>query len=285
MGSASTIRRAVLSAIFVGVAALAGCGASAAPATAPAGVAVDHTFGGSTSVGDPIVIQLDPRRGTVIRIAAIWDAPCVNHPDLITHYDLGPIDFKPSLSISASGRFAFTGQARTDLGTQVAMATLKVRGTVRGRTISGLISLSGDIVESQTQQAVSHCRVSKRFKAVSAPNTIYGGVTSQNFPVVIQRVPSSAKLGLFRIGWLPNCANGGPVYRAYAFHGLPPIKAGKFAANFNYASGGLTGSLRGRILGAMASGTYRDRSKFFGPSGAVAGTCDSGPVSWKATSG
>jgi hypothetical protein len=63
MGSVSIIRRAVLSAIFVGVAALAGCGASAAPATVPAGVAVDHTFGGSTSVGDPIVISLDPRRG------------------------------------------------------------------------------------------------------------------------------------------------------------------------------------------------------------------------------
>jgi hypothetical protein len=218
----------------------------------------------------------------VIRIAAIWDAPCVNHPDLITHYDLGPVDFKPSLSISASGRFAFTGQARSDLGTQVAMGTLKVRGTVRGRTISGLISLSGDIVESQTQQAVSHCRVSKRFQAASAPNTIYGGVTSQNYPVVIKRVPSSAKLGLFNIAWFPNCANGGPVYGEYVFQ--PPIKAGRFAANFKNIGGlTLTGSLGGRIRGAMASGTFR--GKFSGPRGAVAGSCDSGPVSWKATSG
>jgi hypothetical protein len=126
----------------------------------------------------------------------------------------------------------------------------------------------------------------------AAPGVVYGGVTPQNWPVVIEVSKDKRKVVRASIGLLLTCTSGVSFGFPDAYRRVPLSKKGRFNASFGpmpiaHADGTST-DLQGSVTGATnanrttMSGTWQVTGVDHDAAGAVTDTCDSGKVAWKA---
>jgi hypothetical protein len=133
-----------------------------------------------------------------------------------------------------------------------------------------------------------------RAKPIRLPGVVFGGATSQTFPVVIQVTRNLKQVTLALIGWGADCTSGGAIAYSDNYKSLKITKKGAFGASFGPqpAPGAPTGQTetdQGSIAGQFnkahtkVSGTWRFTAIFKNAStGAVIDTCDTGVIRWSA---
>lgn len=133
---------------------------------------------------------------------------------------------------------------------------------------------------------------SPRATAAAAGGTVYGGVTAQGFPVVIETAKNGRKVANATVGIRLTCTSGAIFAVPDDYRALSVTKKRKFSVSFgpvtNRNDDGTTtdveGSMRGTFNKARTkvSGKWSLKATDHAASGAVTDTCDSGSVSWKA---
>jgi hypothetical protein len=128
--------------------------------------------------------------------------------------------------------------------------------------------------------------------AAAAGGTVYGGTTSQDFPVVIQTNKNGRAVSTATIAIRADCATGGFMTVPDGYRNMSVSKKRKFSASFGPTTqredDGTTTDYEGSISGSFnksrtkASGTWSFKATHHDAAGAVADTCDSGNVSWTA---
>jgi hypothetical protein len=119
----------------------------------------------------------------------------------------------------------------------------------------------------------------------------YGGVTSQDFPVVIDVNRRRNRVVRAVIAIRLSCASGGFLTVPDGYTNMS-IRRGKFSASFGPLTqrnpDGTTSDLEGSISGTFnssrtkVSGTWTFKATEHDTAGTVTDTCDSGNVSWRA---
>lgn len=145
---------------------------------------------------------------------------------------------------------------------------------------------SAQTAASAPQQAPAHGRTA------AAVGVIYGGITSQQFPVVLQVSKSRRQIVSAIIGIRAICTSGSAFTAPDGYRRLSISRKGKFSASFgpdtirhdDGTTTDLEGSIRGTFNAARtrASGKWRFKGTDHDGTGAVTDTCDSGSVSWRA---
>jgi hypothetical protein len=127
--------------------------------------------------------------------------------------------------------------------------------------------------------------------SAAASGVVYGGITPQKWPVVIQVARDGRSIERAAIGFTLNCNVGGTLANYDRYNKLLLSRAGKFSSKFgptttNNPDGTKTvfsGSVSGKITGSKAKGTWQLVSIDQDAAGTATKTCDSGKVSWSAT--
>jgi hypothetical protein len=133
---------------------------------------------------------------------------------------------------------------------------------------------------------------SSRATTAGAGGTVYGGVTAQRFPVVIETSRNGRKLVEATVAIRLTCTSGGAVTLPDGYRGLSVNKKRKFRASFGPVTSrnddGTTTDFEGSISGAFnkartkASGKWSFKATDRDAAGAITDTCDSGSISWTA---
>jgi hypothetical protein len=128
--------------------------------------------------------------------------------------------------------------------------------------------------------------------AAAAAGAVYGGLTTQRFPVVIELNKSRRQVVLAAAAVLMPCTAGGSFVQPDRYQKVPISKQGKFSVKFGPVTqrndDGTTSDFEGSLSGALnaprtkLSGKWQLKQTEHDASGAVTDTCDSGSVSWKA---
>jgi hypothetical protein len=126
---------------------------------------------------------------------------------------------------------------------------------------------------------------------MAAVGTSYGGVTSQDFPVVIDVNSRRSRVARAVIAIRTSCTAGGFLVFPDGYTRMA-IRRGKFSASFGPTPqrnpDGTTTDFEGTISGTFnssrtkVSGTWAFKATFRDAAGALTDTCDSGSVSWSA---
>jgi hypothetical protein len=150
---------------------------------------------------------------------------------------------------------------------------------------AALVCSSAQTAASAPQQVPAHGRTA------AAVGVIYGGSTSQQFPVVLEVSKNRRQIVSAVIGIRTICTSGSTVTGPDSYRRLSISRKGKFSASFGpetmrHDDGTTTdyeGSIRGTFNAARtkASGKWRFKGTDHDGTGAVTDTCDSGSVSWR----
>jgi hypothetical protein len=129
-------------------------------------------------------------------------------------------------------------------------------------------------------------------RSAAVAGAVYGGITPQTFPVVIELNKSRRQVVRAAIAVRMPCTSGAVAVYPDSYVKLTVSKKGKFSASFgptvNRNDDGTTtdfeGSMSGKANAARTqlSGKWQLKITQHDVSGAVTDTCDSGTVSWKA---
>jgi hypothetical protein len=282
-----------------GVALLA---ATTSLALAPPALAKTAVFGGSTRVGDPIVLTADAKAKKLRGIVIAWDAPCADGTYFGTGSALTPIHLPPSatpdlhdLVTSRNGKGRFAGSQfvafNMDDGS-VGMATVDVAGKLRLRRATGTLSAKVDIVDATGKPADSCKSGTVKWTASRSPGRLYAGRTAQEEPVVVRVDQRHKRVSDMRIGWeTASCQPPGSMRISEWFTSFP-LRGGAFGDSFDQtypADGGgqftYSYALEGKVARRVSRGTLSVQVKQTNATGASVATCDSGSVSWQAKTG
>jgi hypothetical protein len=126
----------------------------------------------------------------------------------------------------------------------------------------------------------------------AAGGTVYGGVTSQGFPVVIETTRSGRKITGTTVAIRLTCASGGTVTVPDGYRNLAVSKKRKFGASFGPITrrndDGTATDFEGNISGSFnkartkASGKWSFKGTDRDAAGAVTDTCEASNISWRA---
>ncbi len=282
----------------------AGAAAAAASlAAAPAALAAPAVFGGSTSTGDPIVLQSDAATAKLKSAVVPWIAKCSDgrmFPVSIAVTAVAPTPgFTPqyrdlAMSRNAKGRFAGTELGGWDLGDAAAAISAQIAGKLTPARASGTLSVDIKIVNKQTGAEVGSCRSGNvRWAAARQPGTVYAGKTSQEEPFVARIDAKRKKVTDLLMGWSTNsCASGNGFRFHEHFSNFLLKPAGGFGDSweekFTRDAGGdrrFGYQLTGRITRTKASGSLKVTVADTDAAGAAADSCDTGAITWKAITG
>jgi hypothetical protein len=269
---------------------------------APAASAADAVFGGSTSASEAIVIKAD-KTAKKLRSAVIgWSAKCGDgmYFDLAT--ELTPSSASPGFSPEPSdllvsrnrkGSFAGTQLAGQDLGDATAAVKVTLTGRLRPKSASGTLSADVTIIENAGGNTQTTCRTGRlSWKATRAPGRVYGGRTSQEEPVVAKIDAKRKRVTDLLVSWHGDCVPSGFARFSDALRNFPAASTGRFGDRWNQtvnlSEGGkrtFDYSVAGKLGRRSARGTLRIAITDADAAGATTASCDTGGVTWKATTG
>jgi hypothetical protein len=125
----------------------------------------------------------------------------------------------------------------------------------------------------------------------AAAGKVYGGLTSNAWPVVVEVNATRRRVVRAGIGLRLNCTSGGFYNTPDGYRDLT-IRRGRFSASFGPQTirnpDGTTSDLEGSLSGSFnaartkISGRWQLKVTEHDAAGAVTDTCDSGSVSWTA---
>jgi hypothetical protein len=277
--------------------------AAAVLAVSPPAFAADAVYGGVADSGDPIVVKADAKAAKLRSIAISWRAVCADDSAFPGRGELTPVTpvagFSPGptellVSRNAKGRFKGTQLAAMSASAARAAIIVTVAGKLTATRATGTLSAAVKIMDSATGADITSCDTgSIRWSATRAPGVIYGGVTSQDEPMVLRLNNRRKRVNDVLTVWRAPCAASGGYYRAPdRFTGFPVKSTGRFGGPFTSDSpmdvGGsrhVDYSVLGRIIKTTAKGTLQVKVAETDAGGAVTDTCDTGGVTWKAATG
>ena len=278
--------------------------AAALTLSAPsASQAADTVFGGSTTGGEPFVVTADKKAAKLKSVALAWEAKCDDGRFFAVSMKLAPVaagpGFSPSpqeLTTSRNGKGrSGVHLAAEDLGTQVAEISAKVTGKLRRGKASGTLSADVTILDKATNTPVMKCATGTlRFAAASSPGRVYGGVTSQQEPVVVRLDRKRQRATDVLIGWHTSTCDPPDDFMRFGERLVGfPVKAKRFGDAWEQTFDGEAGGkvtfaydLAGRLTSRDARGSLRVGITGVDAAGAPTFTCNSDPITWKAaTSG
>jgi hypothetical protein len=126
----------------------------------------------------------------------------------------------------------------------------------------------------------------------SADGAVLGGLTSQDFPVVVTMTRSGKRIAEANAAINLPCETGGSFTMADSWSQVKVSKRGRFSVTFGPESqtqdDGTTVEAEGSFAGRFnksrtsVSGTWSLKGTFRDEAGVVTDTCDSGSVDWRA---
>lgn len=167
------------------------------------------------------------------------------------------------------------------------------RQVLRQRRIGWACAIAaGALVVSPLTAAARPEHGSSRATTAAAGGTVYGGVTAQGFPVVIETSKNGRKVVRAAIALRLPCTAGGFFTVPDGYMGMSVSKMRKFGASFgpetNRNDDGTTTDFEGSVRGAFnkartkASGKWSVKATVHDAAGAITDTCASGSISWAA---
>ncbi len=282
----------------------AAAGATAAVlATSSSARAADAVYGGSAGSEDPIVVKTDSKSTEMRSIIVSWRAACADgmgYPDSgeltaaepTAGFSPGPQDLL--ISRNAKGRFKGTQLASADLGAAVAAVVVEVEGKLKPTRASGTLSAVVKIVDKATGADITSCQTGKqRWAASRAPGVVYGGVTSQDQPVVVRLNAQRKRVNDVITTWVAPCTPSEGFFRIPDHFVNFAVKStgrfgNPFSADFPMDAGGKRHydySITGRVTKKAAKGTLQVKISETDAAGATTDSCDSGGVTWSAATG
>ncbi len=269
---------------------------------APAALAADTVFGGSTSGREAIVIKGNKTAKKLSSAVIAWSAKCADgmYFDLAT--EVTPSSSSPGfspeptdllMSRNRNGSFSGTQAAGRDLGDAIAVVKATVTGRLRPKSASGTLSADVTIIEAASGNTQTTCRTGRQsWKATRAPGRVYAGKTSQEEPVVAKVDAKRKRVTDLLVSWHGDCTPQGWARFSEALHNFPAASTGRFGDTWNdtvkLSDGGTRTfdySLAGSLGRRSARGTLRVAVKDVDAAGTMTTSCDTGGVTWKATTG
>jgi hypothetical protein len=126
-----------------------------------------------------------------------------------------------------------------------------------------------------------------------SPGHVYGGVTPQNWPIILDLDKAGTKLTRIVIGLDMTCTSNENFGTTDGFKDVKINSKSRFKANFGpqrIDAAGTPADIQGAITGKRSKdrrsfkGTWNYKVTFYDAAGTtVTDTCDSGLVSWKAS--
>jgi hypothetical protein len=254
----------------------------------PAILNVGANYGGKTSQGDPLVLAVSRKAARVRRVAIDIEAACTSGSSLSTGGVLAT-----NLRVSKTGGFKGTLLSSIDAGTEAGAVTVDLKGTLGSSRGSGTAHVHVAFIDKQTNVPTDACDTGGlRWRATTAKGRVYGGSTSQQDPVVVELSRDRRRVSALRIGWQATCSPPGGIHVIDTLNRFPLSASGAFGDTFSMtvpADGGgqhrLDFVVHGRVRKTKAVGRIQVHVTSTDAAGATVRTCDSGVVSWGATSG
>jgi hypothetical protein len=259
-------------------------------------------FGGSTTGGEAIVLRADKAAKKLRSAVIAWNAKCADGQSFPGATELtattaspgfspGPADLL--LSRNRKGSFSGSQLAGGDLGDAAALITVRVTGRLRPKSAAGTLSAEATVLDKASGATRTTCRTgSLRWRATRAPGRVYGGKTSQDEPVVAKVDAKRRRVTNLLVSWRGACTSGGFFRFSEALGNFPMASTGRFADTWDedvkLEDGGTRKfgySLAGRLGRRSARGTLRVAVAEADAAGAPTEACDTGGVTWKATTG
>jgi hypothetical protein len=282
-------------------------GVTAALATtlgpAPGALAASAVFGGSTTRDDAIVVNADKAAKKLRSAVIAWRAVCADGKGVPMAMEVTPTDASPGFSPSPGdlttsrnrkGRFAGTQRFGVDFGDFSAAVTVEFAGRLKAAAASGTLSAEATIIENASGNTADTCRTGRmRWKASRAPGRIYGGKTSQDYPIVAKVDAKRKRVTDVLLGWETSTCEP-PMGFSYPEHldNFRLASTGRFGDAWDDtvkdADGGTRRfdyALTGKVARRAARGTLHIAITGTDAAGAKTVSCDSGGVTWKATTG
>lgn len=158
---------------------------------------------------------------------------------------------------------------------------MDIVGSVARRGATGTIRDTVTIVSDTDGSTVTTCRTpALRWTAAHRPGTVFGGLTSQGYPVTIRLKPNRRSVAEIDIGWSADCTPNGSVTVPEQFTNFP-IAGGRFGDVFTVklpSDGGqdvFDYHLSGTLTRSGGSGKFSARAVF--PDGS---SCQSSAGAW-----
>jgi hypothetical protein len=271
--------------------------------TAPGALAADAVYGGSSSRGEAIVVNAD-KAGQKLRSAVVaWRADCGDGPYFSAGSSLTPTKSSPGfapgprdLAMSRNGKRRFAGKQRFgyDLGDAAAAVEVAFDGRLGAKSASGTLRAEVTIFDKATANQTATCNTGRlRWKATRAPGRVYAGKTSQDQPFVAKLDAKRKRVTDLLVSWDSNsCQPEGFVHFAESLSNFDLASTGRFTDAWDdtqqLSDGGTartTYALAGRVVRRSARGTLQIGVTWLDAAGATSRTCDTGGVTWKATTG
>jgi hypothetical protein len=246
-------------------------------------------YGGITGQHDPLVITLSKDGSRVTRVIQEWEARMTDGSGYLFAENLPA----PPVQVSgANGRFGFTIMETENLGGgDTGKVSYTISAKVAGKKMTGTLTTHADVVNA-ANAVVASSDLKTKFTLVSAKGREFGGATAQNMPVLVELTARGNKVNHFHIGWWGRSTPGGVFQYGETLTTFPLTKKGVFGDIWTDRYTEPTGefelqdfAVQGKVSGAKASGHFRTTLTWFEGSGAASGSCTSGSVSWRATSG
>jgi hypothetical protein len=272
-------------------------------AAAPPALAADAVFGGTTSVGEPIVLKSDAKLAALTSAVIGWHAKCDDGSGFPGATALTPTTATPGfnpqyhdllMSRNAKGKFAGEQLYGAGGSSTVAAVVVDVAGRLTATKASGTLSAMVKLTDAATGNSAGACSTGTlRWKASRAPGSIFGGSTSQEYPLVLRVDAARKHVSDLITSWDTHTCTPAGSYSVPEHLGNFALKStGAFAAAWSDASpmngGGKEGvsyQLAGRVKRTAAKGTLHVAFTDTDAAGAQTLACDSGGIAWKAATG
>jgi hypothetical protein len=130
-----------------------------------------------------------------------------------------------------------------------------------------------------------------RAHGAASAGAVYGGLTAQDFPVIVETNKSRRRVVRAAIGIRLSCTSGSTITIADRYADIKVSKRGRFSSLFTNTvrnDDGTTSDLEGSITGALnkartkVTGKWTFKATDHDPAGAVTDTCEATNISWSA---
>jgi hypothetical protein len=282
---------------------LVGGVAAAMLAAAPPARAADSVYGGTTSAGEAIVLKADAS-GAALKSAVIgWRADCSDGGYFSNFTELTATVAEPGfnpgyrdllMTRNAKGRFAGTQLGGGSVGAMAMALTVDLTGKLGPARATGTLHAVVKVMDSTTGATAFTCDTGlRRFSASRAPGSVYGGRTSQEEPVVVRVDRKRGVISDLLITWrTATCTPDAVFTYPDGFSGLRLKSAGGFGGSMTQDYPFPDGTKRhfayqlsGRVGKTKVNGSLHVTFNDTDATGAQTRACDSGGITFKATTG
>ncbi|MFA9271347.1 hypothetical protein LRS13_18290 [Svornostia abyssi] len=254
---------------------------AATPAVAAPAATSARLYAGTTSYGlRPLVLEV--RGGRVSRMVAQYGGECFSYA-----HDARGGEIRGA-TVSRAGRVRATVRTTVTNASSIFTnaSSAAVRVDERLTATVGRRFISGSIQATVTFQDGSTCKSrSESFRIEHDSRRVYGGVTSQEYPVVFELEDDGSEVRHMHFGWAAECATGGwTVLSDYLVDF--PLSGGAFGDVFTQEYPGQTLTwrygydIKGRVSRTGGSGRFQVDVAGVDAAGAVQEGCNTKVVTW-----